>query len=461
MKIPNAWVIILGILFIVGALTYIVPSGKFQRAMMNNGRMGVVPGSYEVIKKTKEMRVSLWETFKAIPKGMVQAASIMILVFLSGGLFELLEKTKVIQNLIGVLVKKIQQKNISNSFAIAILTIVFGLLGVSVGYEMLIPFVPIGVMIALALGFDIMVGAAIVIGGISVGFASSPINPYTVGTSHFIANLPIFSGMGFRAIFCFCALLLMSHHIVQYSKKITKNPSKSLTKGISTSGFDIDTQKFDSYHLDTRGKLILALFASMIVVIVFCVIEFKWYLTEMSALFLVYAILIGIVAKMNSDEFVNTFMKGAGKIVNGALIIGFARAISIIMNESHTGATIINALANMLQGLNSYVCVYLMTLVQGVINFFIPSGSGQAMATMPIIIPMSDILGISRQTAILAFQIGDGFTNMIIPTLGGLMAMLALARIPFDKWFTFIFPLVLKTYLLGWIFLSIAIWINF
>jgi len=459
-KIPNAYVIIFGILILMSLLTYIIPSGEFQREMMDNGRMGVVPDSYQVIEKTPEMLVSFWGLFKAIPTGMTEAANIIVLVFLSGGLFELLQKTNVISNGIGILVRRVEQKNISKSLTITILTVIFGILGASIGFENLIPFVPLGVMIALGLGFDIMVGAGIVIGGVAIGFATSPINPYTVGVSHGIAGLPLFSGMGLRSIFCLTALLVMSHHTVRYSKKIGKDSSKSLTKGISTAGFDLNLEDLNSYHLNTNGKVIVGLFASLILLIIYGVISYKWYLTEISALFVAYTLIIGIVARMSADEIVSTFMRGAGNIVAGALIIGFARAISVIMDQGHIADTIINTFSAYLDNFSPYVSACLMTLVQGAINFFIPSGSGQAMATMPIILPMSDIIGISQQTAILAFQIGDGFINMMIPTLGGLLAMLALARVPFDKWFRFIVPLVLKMYVLGWGFLAIAITIN-
>ena len=325
-RIPNSYVIIFFILVLMCVLTYIVPSGEYQRQMMENGRMGVVPGSYHAIDKTPDMTVGLWGLFKAIPKGMVEAASIMILVFFSGGMFELLEKTYVIRNTIGMIVRKVEKNNVSKGLTITILTIIFGILGASIGFENQIPFVPLGVMIALGLGFDIMVGAAIVIGGVAVGFATSPINPYTVGVSHAIAGLPIFSGMGLRAAFCITALLILSFHTIRYAKKIVKDPSRSLVKGISTEGFEIDKEEIDSYRLDGKGKAIAALFASLIFVIVFGVIRYKWYLTEISALFAVYTVIIGLVARMSADEIVNTFMRGAGKNCRRCLDYRFCKS---------------------------------------------------------------------------------------------------------------------------------------
>lgn len=459
-KVPNAFIILFLILILMSALTYIVPSGEFQTEMMDNGREGVIPGSFSYIEKTADMTVSFLDLFRAIPEGMVQAGSVMMIVFLAGGMFKVLEETKVIENSIGISIRKIEEKNISKRITLIILTFIFGFFGAAVGYENLIPFVPLGVMVAIGLGYDLMVGAAVVIGGLSVGFATSPINPYTVGVAHAVADLPTFSGMGLRTLFLFTALIVLSHHIIRYVNKIEKDPSKSIVKGISTEGLQIDREQINSYSLDSRGKLILAIFLSFIVVVVFGVIKFKWYLTDISALFVIYAIIIGLVAKFDSDKIVNTFIKGSSQIVGGALIIGFARAIHVIMTQGKIADTIINTLSAPLQNFSPAVSAILMTIVQGVINFFIPSGSGQAMVTMPIIIPLSDIIGVSRQVAVLAFQVGDGLINMIIPTLGGLLAMLALARVPFDKWVRFIFTLVMKLYVVGWIYIVIATSIN-
>ncbi len=459
-KVPNAYVILFFILVLMSVLTYIIPSGEFERVMMANGRMGVVPGSFHYVEKTADMRVNLWGLFRAIPTGMVEAASVMMVVFFAGGMFRILEATAVIENSIGIAIRKIEEHNISKHWTLVLLTFLFGFFGAAVGYENLMPFVPLGVMVALGLGYDIMVGAAVVIGGLSVGFATSPINPYTVGTAHAIADLPTFSGMGLRTAYCLTALIIMAHHTIRYVKKIEKDPERSIVKGISTEGLSVDHAKFASYSLDRNGKTILAIFMSFIVVVVFGVIKYKWYLTEISALFVLYAVIIGLVARFSSDKLIGTFMEGAGGIAGGALIVGFARAISVILTQGKIGDTIINNLSAPLQNFSPTVSAIMMTGVQGVINFFIPSGSGQAMATMPIMIPLSDIIGVNRQIAILAFQIGDGLINMIVPTLGGLLAMLALARVPFDKWVKFILPLVLKLYVVGWTFLAIATAIN-
>ena len=458
-KIPGAFVILFLILCIVSLLTYVIPSGAFQRTLVN-GRNVVVAGSFAFLAKTPKMTVGVWDLFKAIPTGMIAAAPIMVIVLLAGGMFKILERTKAVENAIGIIIRKVGVTQQSKQWMLVALSFLFALFGAVVGYENVIAFVPLGIMVAIGMGYDLMVGAAIVIGGVSVGFGTSPINPYTVGVAHSIAELPIFSGMGPRGLFGIVCTLLLIHHIWLYMKKIEKNPELSLVKGISTEGLSIDTKRINEYQLDGRGKIVLALFVSFIMVIVYGVLKYNWYLTELSALFVVYGLLFGLVARFSADKIADTFMQGASEIAGGAVIVGFARSIGVLLDQGKIGDTIINSLAAPLVNLPPALSAVAMSLVQGIINFFVPSGSGQAMATMPIMIPLSDLIGVNRQIAVQAFQMGDCFLNMIIPTAGGLLAMLALARVPFDKWVRFILSFVVKGMIAGWIFLVIATYLN-
>ena len=458
-KIPSAFVILFLILCFVSLLTYVIPSGTFQRTLVN-GRNVVVAGSFAFLDKTPKMTVGVWDLFKAIPVGMIAAAPIMVIVLLAGGMFKILERTKAVENAIGIIIRKVGVTKQSKQWMLVVLTFIFALFGAVVGYENVIAFVPLGIMVAIGMGYDLMVGAAIVIGGVSIGFGTSPINPYTVGVAHSIAELPIFSGMGPRGLFGIVCTLILIHHIWLYMKKIEKNPELSLVKGISTEGLSIDTEKISEYQLDGRGKIVLALFVSFIMVIVYGVLKYNWYLTELSALFVVYGLLFGLVARFSADKIADTFMQGASDIAGGAVIVGFARSISVLLDQGKIGDTIINSLAAPLVNLPPALSAVAMSLVQGIINFFVPSGSGQAMATMPIMIPLSDLIGVNRQIAVQAFQMGDCFLNLIIPTAGGLLAMLALARVPFDKWVQFILPVVIKGMIAGWIFLVLATYLN-
>lgn len=455
-KIPNALVIIFGILVLMAILTWIVPSGVFDREILPNGREGVIAGSYHQIEKTDAMKVGFFDIFRAVPQGLVAAGSVVFVIFLAGGMFKVLEKTGAIENGIGIMIRTIEKHNISKYVGLALVTAVFGFFGVAIGFENLIAFVPVGIMVVLGLGFDLMTAASAVVGALAVGFGTSPINAYTVGVAHEIADLPTFSGMGLRTIFCIVCLTILYLYMVSYAKKVDKDPSKSLVKGISTEGLQIDKQNLDKYALDRRGIVLILLLVSFVGVIIYGVLVHQWYLTEISALFVLYAIIFGIVGKFSMDGFIETFYEGAASVTSGALLVGFARAIQVVMEQGLIADTIINSLSAPLANFNPTISAILMTPIQGIFNFFVPSGSGQAMVTMPIIIPLSDLIGVNRQIAVLAFQIGDGFTNLIIPTGGSMLAMLAMARVPYEKWLKYIIKVVGLLYVVGWIFIAIA-----
>jgi len=270
----------------------------------------------------------------------------------------------------------------------------------------------------------------------------------------------MFSGWPLRTAFCLAAVILTGMHTIKYFKKVKADPSKSFVKDISTEGFDL-THAIEDYKLSGQDKLVLGGFGVGLVIMLWGIFQHHWYINEMSAVFVILAIALGFMAKMGPSRIAALMIEGASGVAGGALVVGVARAIQVVLEQGQIQDTIVNSLATPLQHLSVTVSAVLMTLVHCVVNFFIPSGSGQAMATMPIMIPLSDVIGMTRQTAILAFQVGDGVTNMIYPTLGGLLAMLALARVPFDKWFRFAFPLVLKILVVSWIFLIVAVQIGY
>lgn len=452
-RIPNPFVLLFLIIIAVGLLTYIIPAGEFDRVDVG-GRMGVVAGTYHPVEQSP---VGFFELFKALPVGMVKSASIIFITLISGALFGLLNSTGALENAVGVVVRKIGISK--RNRLIWLITFIFGFMGATVGFENNIALVPIAVLVALALGGDLMVGAGMAVAGIGIGFATSPINPYTVGVGDVIANLPMFSGALLRTGFCIASLAIVAHHTCRYLARIDKDPSRSLVTGIGTEGLAL-RRPLEEYSLSGRDKVVLASFLIGMATILFGVFTWGWYITEISAVFIVMAVAAGILAGMTSDEIVAKMVKGASDIVGGALIIGVARGIQVILDDGRIGDTIVQALATPLADLPVTLSAILMTVVHSVINFFIPSGSGQAMATLPIMIPLSDLIGMTRQTAVLAFQVGDGVMNLLVPTLGGLLAMIALARVPFDRWFRFAFPVAMKIIVTSWFFLAFAVFIN-
>ena len=310
--------------------------------------------------------------------------------------------------------------------------------------------------VALALGGDVMVGAGMAIAGIGIGFATSPINPYTVGTAHAIAQLPIYSGIVFRSLYCLCSIILTGFHITRYMDRIRKDPSKSLVPDADTTGLTL-TKPLEEYRLSGRDKAVLSVFAAGMAFTIFGVLKWHWYLTEMAGLFLLIGIIGAFAGGIGPNRMVELMIDGVKSVAGGALAIGVALAIQVVMKDGNITDTVIHGLVAPLQGLGVYASAVLMSVAHCLINFLIPSGSGQALATMPVMIPLSDIVGMTRQVSVMAFQIGDGVTNLCYPTVGGMLAMLALTRVPFDRWFRFVFPLVVKVVLLGWVFMCVGI----
>ena len=340
------------------------------------------------------------------------------------------------------------------------MTFVYGLLGVAVGYENNIAMVPIAAVLSLALGGDLILAAGISVGAMTIGFGLSPINPYTVGTGHKIAELPMFSGAILRSALCFIGLSIMAYYNVKYFKKILKDKTKSLGIGLDIKGMNL-SKPLEEYKMSTQNKLVMLTFIFGLAVILYGVFQLNWYINELSAVFLMIALVCGIIAKMTPNDFSENVLKSVAQAAPGAFMVGFATTIKVLMEMGNIGDTISHSLAELLQGLPLYASAISMSLSQCVINLYIPSGSGQALATLPVMLPLGEVLGLTSQTTILAFQIGDGVTNLVNPTLGGLIAMLAMCRVPLDRWIRFIFPVVGMVLVISWGFLLFAVSIGY
>jgi uncharacterized ion transporter superfamily protein YfcC len=340
------------------------------------------------------------------------------------------------------------------------MTFAYGLLGVAVGYENNIAMVPIAAVLSLALGGDLILAAGISVGAMTIGFGLSPINPYTVGTGHKIAELPMFSGALLRSVLCFTGLSIMAFYNVKYFKKILHDKSKSLGLGLDVEGLGL-SKPLKDYKMSTQNILVILTFLFGLLVILQGVFRFNWYINELSAVFLMIALICGIIARMSPNLFSETVLKSVAQAAPGAFMVGFATTIKVLMEMGNIGDTISHNLSELLQGLPLYASAISMSISQCVINLFIPSGSGQALATLPVMLPMGEVLGLTSQTTILAFQIGDGVTNLVNPTLGGLIAMLAMCRVPLDRWIRFILPVVGMVLVVSWLFLLLAVYTGY
>lgn len=453
-RIPHAITMLFSIIVLVSILTYILPAGTYERIIVE-GSSTVVPNSYQTITSTP---IGILDMFKAIPLGFKAAVEIIFIVLAGGIMFGFMEESKAVENAVGTLIRSLglERKNL----IIVIMTFIYGLLGVAVGYENNIAMVPIAAVLSLALGGDLILAAGISVGAMTIGFGLSPINPYTVGTGHKLAELPMFSGAELRSVLCFLGLSIMAYYNVRYFKKISANPSKSLAKGLDTQNLTL-SKPIEQYGISPKNWLVIGIFILGLIAILYGVFNLNWHINELSAIFLLIALLSGVASRMSATTMSETVLKAVGLAAPGAFMVGFATTIKVLMEMGNIGDTISFQLSNILEGLPLYASAICMSISQSVINFFIPSGSGQALATLPVMLPLGESLGLTRQITILAFQIGDGLSNLMNPTLGGLIAMLSMCRVPIDRWIRFIFPVLLLLLFLAALALIVAVATNY
>ncbi|MBZ0114756.1 MAG: TIGR00366 family protein, partial [Thermoanaerobaculia bacterium] len=287
-----------------------------------------------------------------------------------------------------------------------------------------------------------------------VGYGAAAMNPFTVMIAQEVAQLQPGSGMGYRVLLSVVFFAVGFHHLWRYASKVKADPKASLVADIEVPE---SLKPRPSPNLTRTHGAVLAILILAIVGLVVGIKLWEWYLGPMGAVFLALSIIMGIVAKMGPSEIARQFGIGATELTTTALLVGFARTIKVVLDDGQVIDTIIHGIAQPLQAMGGTFAAVGMFFVQSIINFFIPSGSGQAYVTMPLMAPLADLVGIPRQVAVLAFQFGDGFTNIMIPTSAVLVGMLTIAGVPFDRWLRFILPLMAKFFVLGSIALAAAV----
>lgn len=450
--VPNTFVILFVLLFIVWLLTFVIPSGAFKTSGANDA---VIPGSFKYIDSGF---LNILDFFKAIPKGLISTADLIFLVLIMGGSVAVIEK----QGTFNAAVQKLVDKTGGNIYTlIIVIGITFGLIhAFGVSANAVIAFIPLGVILAQKLKLDAIAGVAIVYLSYFVGAVAPLFDPIALGIAQSVAKLPIFSGVGLRIIMFIVFMIITLAYIIWYIKRISKDPSKSLMGKEKFTKSMTDNPE-ERPPLTTRHKIIIFLFFATILVFVYGSLRLEWGVNELSALFIIDGILTAVVAKQKPNEFIDTFMSGAKNILFGALIIGVARSITILMEDGQILDTVVHALFVPLSQLSPMLGAIAMFLFNVIFNLLIPSGSGQAAVVMPLMTPLSDVLGVTRQTAVIAFKMGDGITNMVTPVSGTLMAILAVGGVPFTKWFKFALPLVFIWSFLAIIFVIVAVLINY
>jgi uncharacterized ion transporter superfamily protein YfcC len=426
LKVPHTLVLLYCMILLAYVLTLVLPAGQFETET-SHGHEVVVPGTYAIVEETDPL--PLWEVLTVIPRGLGDAQGIIFFVFIIGGALAVIRAT---------------------GFAIGSSTI-----GMAEEY---IPLVAILITLCVGMRMDTVAALGIMVVGYGIGYGTAVMNPFTVLVAQEVAGLEPVSGMAFR-LFMFIPFFTLGYiHVVRYAKKVRQDPTLSLVADVPEAQPPAPPE---TGPITTRQRLVLLATLVTLVLVVWGIKQHQWYFVELGGIFFALAIVAGLISHMSFDDMAHRFIDGAGELIGTALLIGFARAIEITLSDGLVLHTIVHGLSQPLQAVGAELSAVGMLFIQSILNFFIPSGSGQAYVTMPIMAPISDIVGVSRQVAVLAYQMGDGFMNMVVPTNAVLMGILGICGIPYGRWFRFIWPLMLQLLLLGSITMVIAVMIGY
>lgn len=448
-------ILLFSIIAFAALLTYLIPAGAYDLILVD-GKKVIDPNSFHFIKSTPTTFLGL---FNAIPLGLQNAAPLMFMIFLIGGAIKIFESSGAIGGAVAALTRKFG--NARSSWVLVLITTFFLFLGGFPGMlEAAIPFAPLVVGIAISMGYDVMVGISIAVLGIAMGWAAGPTNPFTTGIAQQMAGLPMFSGFGLRFALWIVLVILVNAWILHYAKKVKADPTKSIVYGL------VDNNQFNTVDLEKlpfglREKSILMVFVLTIATVIFGAMKLKWGMTEMSSIYIIGAIVGGIIAGYNASKIASTIMEGAKSIFIGAIAVGLARGISIVLQNGKILDTIVYYSSIPLKGVSPLISAFLMFIFQSLLTCLIPSGSGLAMTTMPIMLPLSDILHLSKQITILAFQFGDGFAHLAFPTVAVVIGFLAYTKVSFGKWLKFVWSFMLLVNIVAFATLAIAFAINY
>ncbi|MFA0887566.1 MAG: YfcC family protein [Synergistales bacterium] len=454
-KVPHTFVLLFSLIILAVIGTHLLPAGEFDRVKdAKTNKTIVVAGTYHQVEANP---LDFFDTFIAVQKGSIDAAEVVFFVFFVYASFYIVLQTGALHSFIGWLLRVLKGKEV---ILIPTFMYLFALGGSIFGmFEETFGFIPLFVGLAIAMGYDAIVGMSMVSLGVAMGFAAAFMNPFTVGLAQKFAELPLFSGMALRMVSWFVFVSMAVWWTLRYAAKIKADPTKSIMHGIDMGKLALDHNELVTKHFHARDKLILGWVVGTVTLLIWGVIEKGWYFDELAGLFLIMGVVAGFLAGWTPSKIAMTFVEGCKDIVFGALVIGLGRAILVVMREGKIIDTVVYGMSLPLSAFPRWVAAEGMLFVQTLINFFIPSGSGQASTTMPIMAPLSDLLGISRQTAVLAFQYGDGFSNILWPTTL-LPVICGIAKVPIERWWRYFVPFFGLIFVVQMIFIAVSVMIG-
>ena len=423
LSLPHPLALLVGCVLVAAALSWVLPAGRYERRDdPATGRSVVVPGTYAPVSPQP---VGPFQALVAIPKGIVDAASVIGLVFLIGGAFTVIERAGTLRRLAEGLARRVRGRGL---LVIPVASLGFSLGGIMMQMqEELIAFVPMLLLLTKQLGFTPVVAVAMSLGAAAVGAAFSPVNPFQVIIAQKVAQLPSGSGLGFRLAFLLPALALWIGGTMVYARRTARQPQA------------LPDER--DVRLDGRDLLVLAAIILAFAIYIYGAQRLGWEFDQLAALFLVVGVLAGSLGRLGVGGTADAFVEGFRSMAFAALLIGFARAIYVVLSEGQIVDTLVHGLFTPIAGLPATLAALGMLAIQTALHVPIPSTSGQAVLTMPLLVPLSDLIGLSRQVTVLAYQYGAGLCDLLTPTNGALMAMLAAAGVRYEDWLRFYVPL--------------------
>ena len=443
LRVPHPLALLTACVLLAALASYILPAGQFERVDDPvTGRTLVVPGTYETVDPDP---VNLFEAIVALPVGMADAASVIFLVFLIGGSFTVVDETGALRRAVPSLIRSLRGRDL---LVVPVVSVFFAMGGVVQNMqEEIIPLIPVLMILVARMGFTPLVAVAMSAGAAFVGSAFSPINPFQVQIAQQAAQVEPLSGGGFRVVFLVLALVLWIGATMRYA---------SATRGAAQGTTDTDFGD----TLTARDRVVLSMVGGTFVIMVVGLREWGWDFDQMSAAFFIMGVLVGLVSRMGVGGTAEAYARGFREMAYAALLIGFARAISTVLEQGLIIDTIVNGMFAPLENLPKLASALGMIVGQALIHVPVPSVSGQAVLTMPVLVPLADLLGLSRQVIVLAYQYGAGLCDLVTPTNGALMAILGVAGVRYEHWLKFTLPLYAALVALGGVSIAIAIAIN-
>ena len=463
-KVPHVSAIIFALMVIFAVLTWIVPSGSYQRQEVN-GREVTVAGTYEQSEKTYideetgdevDLRQGVFDVLQAPTRGIQEAIEVVAFILIVGGSFQVITKTGAITSGMGRVVRRFKNKDI---LIIPIAMVLFALGGTSFGMaEETLPFFAIFMPIMMAMGFDSMTAFMVVFVGARTGYIASTINPFNVLIAQGILGIQGNPQLWLRMIAWVVLTAVAITWVVLYARRVKKNPESSIT-------FEDDIAKkvefaADESALDAeftgRQKGVLAVFIAGMCLIIWGLVTQGWYMNEISAVFLAMGLLAGVIAGFSQDVIAQEFVAGIADFAFSAIVVGLARGILVIASDGMIIDTILNALATGLGGIPAVLFTTLLYAVENLLAILVPSSSGLAALTAPIFGPLTELMGLNPEAAVWALSMGSATMSLICPTSAILVAGLGVCKIKLGQWWKTVWKFFLVVSLINIVFVAIS-----